>query len=148
MYRIRCRRRRNISFFVEERGESFLGLEEILVEGAANGKARPVQAALECRLAQLHDLRGVLGREPLDVAQDERGAVLGRQRADRILEDPADFSLPKADLGRLTPIGRFRNGLVLERPDLAGRWLPGRESLRLVEPDPVEPGEELRPSLE
>jgi len=83
MNRIRCRRRRNISFYVQQGGESFLGLEEILVEGPANGKPRTVQAALEGRLAQVHHVGRVLGREPLDVAQDEWGAVLDRQRADR-----------------------------------------------------------------
>src|SRR5215218_11021827 len=87
MNRIRCRRRRTISFYVQQGGESFLFLEEILVEGAANGEPRPVKAALEGRLAEVHHVGGVLGREPLDVAQDQRCAVLDRQRANRPLED-------------------------------------------------------------
>ena len=47
---------------------------------------RPVQAALERRLAEPHGGGGVSGRQSLDVAQHQRRAVLRLEIADRPLE--------------------------------------------------------------
>src|SRR5689334_9436532 len=61
---------------------NLLNLPQIVCQVLSQQQPRPVQARFEGRPAGLEDLRGLAGRELLDVAQDENHPHLLRQPLD------------------------------------------------------------------
>ena len=106
-----------------------------------------METALERRLLEPHDLGRVISAEPFDVTQDERRTVPLGQGPDGPLEHLPEVVLLGA---RLRSVREVRS--LLERPlfdrERLGRRAAPCSSLGLVEPDAIQPREELRAALE
>ena len=99
-----------------------------------------MQPALERALLETEHLRSLPGRQPLDVAQHHRGAVVRRQPRERGLEAGAQLGL----LGAVVR-GRVAVGAIGQRLIVQGDLLPvGRRALGpalgLVDADAIQPG--------
>jgi hypothetical protein len=124
--------------------EPQVGLEE-----GAQLHAPAVQTALERRLADADDRRGLLRGEALDVAQDHGRTPLGGKLCERAFEGRVELAVECLRLGaQVRRLGDRGNRILTVRYGLGGwRRAPGQPSLGLVEGDPVQPGRQLRSLL-
>ena len=83
-----------------------------------------MQAALEGRLPDAGDFRGVARGQTLDVAKHDRGSPVGRQAVERLLEGPLELAVERLGLGAKLRRGRRGRDRVLairNRVDLRTR---------------------------
>ena len=121
---------------------------EVRLEQGAELHPPAMQAALERRLPDAGHRRGLLGREPFEVAQDDGRAQVGGQLRQRPLEHLLELAVECVGLGAGADRGRQRGDRVVVAglAERRRRRAPGEPPLGLVERDPVEPGGELERS--
>ena len=79
---------------------------EVRLEQGTELHPPAMQAALERGLPDAGHRRGLLGREPFEVAQDDGGAQVGGQLGERPLEHLLEFAVECAGLGARANRGR------------------------------------------
>jgi hypothetical protein len=120
----------------------------VIADGVSDRQPCAVQTALERRLAQPQHRGRLGGREAFDVAQDQRRAVLERERADGARERRPKLGTSDSCVRLLPEVVWIDRTVLVERGDERSRRLALEPAFRLVESDPVEPGEEARLAFE